>query len=64
MKYIEDYLVEKMKNGELKTTNEEVEPYILVGERLVIDGIESDIVLWHADYFMWLERKFEELKNK
>ena len=53
-----------MKNGELKTTDEEVEPYMLVGERLVIDGIESDIVLWHADYRMWLEKKFEELKNK
>lgn len=67
MKYIEDYLAEKMKIkvlGELKTIDEEVEPYMLVGERLVIDGIESDIVLWHADYFMWLEKKFEELKNK
>ena len=48
----------------MKYIEEEVEPYILVGERLVIDGIESDSVLWHADYFMWLEKKFEELKNK
>ena len=63
MKYSEYYLAEKMKNGELKTTDEEVEPYILVGERLVIDGIESDIVVWHADYFIWLEKKFEELKK-
>lgn len=50
--------------GELKTTDEEVEPYILVGERLVIDSIESDIVIWHADYFMRLKKQFEELKNK
>ena len=67
MKYIEDYLAEKMKIkvlGELKTIDEEVEPYMLVGERLVIDGSESDIVVWYADYYTWLERKFEELKNK
>ena len=35
----------------MKYIEEEVEPYILVGERLVIDGIESGIVLWHVDYF-------------
>ena len=67
MKYIEDYLEEKMKIkvlGKLKTIDEEVEPYMLVGERLVIDGTESDIVVWYADYCMWLEKKFEELKNK
>lgn len=67
MKYIEDYLAEKMKIkvlGELKTIDEEVEPYMLVGERLVIDDTESDIVVWYADYCTWLEKKFEELKNK
>ena len=67
MKYIEDYLAEKMKIkvlGELKTIDKEVEPYMLVGERLVIDGTESDIVVWYADYSTWLEKKFEELKNK
>lgn len=48
----------------MKYIEEEVEPYMLVGERLVIDGTESDIVVWHADYFMWLEKQFEELKNK
>ena len=36
----------------MKYIEEEVEPYILVGERLIIDGQESDIVLWHTDYFM------------
>ena len=48
----------------MKYIEEEVEPYILVGERLVIDGIESGIVLWHVDYFIWLEKQFEELNNK
>ena len=63
----EEYLAEKMKIkvlGELKTIDEEVEPYMLVGERIVIDSSESDIVVWYADYCTWLERKFEELKNK
>ena len=48
----------------MKYIDEEVDPYILIGERLVIGDTESDIVLWYADYFIWLEKKFEELKNK
>ena len=67
MKYIEDYLAERMKIkvlGELKTIDEEAEPCMTVGERLVIDDMESDIVVWDADYCIWLEKKFEELKNK
>lgn len=67
MKYIEEYLAEQMKIkvlGELKTIDEEAEPYMIVGKRLVIDDVESDIVVWHADYCMWLEKKYGELKNK
>ena len=67
MKYIEEYLAERMKIkvlGELKTIDEEAEPCMSVGERLVIDDMESDIVVWYSDYCMWLEKKFEELKNK
>lgn len=67
MKYIEDYLAERMKIkvlGELKTIDEEAEPCMSVGERLVIDDMESDIVVWYSDYCMWLEKKYEELKNK
>ena len=66
MKYIEEYLAEKMKIkvlDELKTIDEEVEPYMLVGERLVIDDMESDITVRYADYCTLLERKFEELKK-
>ena len=67
MKYIEDYLAERVKIkvlGELKTIDEEAEPCMSVGERLVIDDMESDIVVWYSDYCMWLEKKYEELKNK
>lgn len=66
MKYIEEYLTERMKIkvlGELKTVDEEAEPCMTVGERLVIDDMESDIVVWYVDYCMWLEKKFEELQN-
>lgn len=66
MKYIEEYLAERVKIkvlGELKTIDEEAEPCMNVGERLVIDGEESDIVVWYSDYCMWLEKKYEELKK-
>lgn len=67
MKYIEKYLAERMKIkvlGELKTIDEEAEPCMTVGERLVIDNMESDIVVWYADYCMWLEKKYTELLQK
>lgn len=67
MKYIEEYLAEQMKIkvlGELKTIDEEAEPCVVVGKRLVIDDVTSDIVVWHADYCTWLEKKYEEFKNK
>jgi hypothetical protein len=67
MKYIEDYIAERMKIkvlGKLRTIDEEAEPYMVVGQRLVIDNMESDIVVWYADYCEWLEKKFEELKKK
>jgi hypothetical protein len=67
MKYIEDYITERMKIkvlGELRTIDEEAEPGMVVGQRLVIDNMESDIVIWYADYCKWLEKKFEGLNNK
>lgn len=67
MKYIEDYLAERMKIkvlGELKTIDEEAEPCMTVGERLVIDDMTSDIVVWYVDYCMWLEKKYTELLQK
>ena len=67
MKYINEYLTEQMKIkvlGELKTIDEDAYPNMPIGKRLVIDNIESDIVVWYADYCVWLEKKYEELKNK
>ena len=34
-----------------------------LGMKLVIDDMESDIVVWYSDYCNWLEKKYEELKN-
>ena len=67
MKYIEEYLKERMKIkvlGELKLIDEYVDPDTPIGNRLVIDGIDSDIVVWYVDYAMWIEDKYEELKSK
>ena len=66
MKYIEEYLKERMRIkvlGELKTIDEESEPCMVVGQRLVIDGMESDIVIWHSDYSEWLEKKYDQLQK-
>ena len=62
MKYIEEYLVEKVRIkplGTLKLIDEEVEPCTPIGKRVVIDDIETDIVVWHADYSKWLENKYD-----
>lgn len=67
MKYIEEYLKECMKIkvlGELQTIDEESEPCMIVGQRLVIDDMESDIVVWHADYSKWLEKKYDQLQEQ
>lgn len=67
MKYIEEYLKERLKIkvlGELTTVEEEAEPCMSIGERLVIDGRESDIVVWFSDYAKWLEDKLDEKSSK
>lgn len=67
MKYIEDYIAERMKIkvlGELKIIDEESEPCMPIGERIVIDNIETDIVIWYADYSKWLEKKYDQLQEQ
>jgi len=61
MKYLEQYLEEKMKIkvlGELKTVD--CPNGGDVGVSLVIDGFETGIEVWYVDYSMWLEKKLEE----
>lgn len=42
---------------------EEVESNTPIGCRLVLNGKETDIVVWFADYNTWLEKKFDKLQD-
>ena len=60
MKYLEEYLKEKIKIqvlGELTTRpcseGEEV------GLSIVIDGYEPGLEIWYSDYALWLEEKLD-----
>lgn len=67
MKYIEEYLAQQVKIkalGKLETITEEAEPCMPIGERIVIDDMESDIVVWYADYSKWLEKKYDQLQEQ
>ena len=60
MKYLEQYLEEKMKIkvlGELETVD--CPNGGDVGVSLVIDGFDTGIEVWYADYAYWLESKIE-----
>lgn len=65
MKYLEQYLEEKMKIkvlGKLETVD--CPNGGDVGVSLVIDGFETGIEVWYVDYAMWLEKKLEENSKK
>ena len=60
MKYLEQYLEEKMRIkvlGELETID--CDNGSGVGVSLVIDGFEPGIEVWYADYARWLEEKID-----
>ena len=60
MKYLEQYLKEKMKIkvlGNLSTRESNLGEE--VGVSLVIDGYEPGIEVWYVDYSEWLEEKIE-----
>ena len=64
MKYLEQYLKEKMKIkvlGNLSTRESNLGEE--VGVSLVIDGYEPGIEVWYVDYSEWLELE-EKIKNK
>ena len=65
MKYLEQYLEEEIKIkvlGELETVD--CPNGGDVGVSLVIDGFDTGIEVWYADYAMWLEKKLEENSKK
>lgn len=58
MKYLEQYIEEKMKIKILgNLTTSESTSGEEVGVSLVIDGYEPGIEVWYADYCSWLEEK-------
>lgn len=65
MKRILEYLKEEMFIEPVaNTTVDVIEEYAdtdcpCVGRRLVLNGKETDIVVWFADYDSWLEKKLE-----
>lgn len=65
MKYLEQYIEEKLKIKVLgKLTTRECCEGDGLGVSLVIDGFEPGIEVWYADYSNWLERKLDELLEK
>lgn len=65
MKYLEQYLKEKLKIsilGELTTVGSTEGDN--VGISLIIDGYEPGIEVWYADYANWLEEKIEALEKR
>lgn len=69
MKYILDYLREEMfiepiAGVTIDIDEEYSDATTPVGYRLVLNGKETDIVVWYADYYRWIEKKYDELKSK
>ena len=68
MKYILAYLREEMfiepvAGVTVDVIDEDIAPDTPIGHRLVLNGKETDIVVWFADYDAWLEKKYDNLQN-
>ena len=69
MKYLLDYLEQEMfitpVEGTIFETEEEyAADNIPIGERIILNNKDVDIVVWYVDYDKWLEKKYVELLNK
>lgn len=63
MKYLEQYIEEKLKIKVLgKLTTRDSNEGGDVGVSLVIDGYEPGIEVWYVDYATWLEEKLDGYK--
>lgn len=68
-KYVLDYLREEMyiepvANTIVSLDEEYADAATPIGYRLVLNGKETDIVVWYADLNNWLIKKYEELKSR
>lgn len=62
MKYLKQYLEEKLRIaplGELKSEPYEDTVGVYSGETVIIDGIDTGIVVAYIDYVNWLESKID-----
>ena len=69
MKYILDYLKEErfitfVPDANIEYKEEFADDCIPVGYRIIVNGKDIEIVVWYADYFKWLEKKFEVNTDK
>ena len=69
MKYLLDYLKEEMfiepVEGTIFETEEEfASDNVPIGERLILNNKDIDIVVWYVDYDRWLEKKYDDLLTK
>jgi hypothetical protein len=68
-KYILDYLREEMyiepvANTIVSLDEEYADATTPIGYRLVLNGEETDIVVWYVDLNSWLIKKYEDLKSR
>lgn len=67
MKYILEYLKEEMfiepvAGSTIDLEEEYADANTPIGYRLIINGKDVDIVVWHADYSNWLEKQYVNLR--
>jgi hypothetical protein len=68
-KYVLDYLREEMyiepvANTIVSLDEEYADATTPIGYRLVLNGKETDIVVWYVDLNSWLIKKYEDLKSR
>lgn len=62
MKHLKQFLAERLKIaplGELKSEPYEDTVGVYSGETIIIDGIDTGIVVAYIDYVNWLESKID-----
>ena len=67
MKYILEYLkeelfIEPVAGSTIDLEEEFADADTPIGYRLIINGKDVDIVVWHADYSNWLEKQYVNLR--
>ena len=68
MKYILEYIkeelfIEPVAGSTIDLEEEFADADTPIGYRLIINGKDVDIVIWHADYSKWLENKYINLRT-